>query len=65
MLFKLAYTSFMMFTIPPAVYYVCITALPRLYPDMPYGNIQAYGGFSAVGFVLLICLMYTVSAFYE
>eukprot|EP00011_Vannellida_sp_DIVA3-517-6-12_P014965 CAMPEP_0114628060 /NCGR_PEP_ID=MMETSP0168-20121206/12621_1 /TAXON_ID=95228 ORGANISM="Vannella sp., Strain DIVA3 517/6/12" /NCGR_SAMPLE_ID=MMETSP0168 /ASSEMBLY_ACC=CAM_ASM_000044 /LENGTH=122 /DNA_ID=CAMNT_0001839421 /DNA_START=29 /DNA_END=397 /DNA_ORIENTATION=+ len=62
---KLAYTSFMMFTIPPAVYYVCLTALPRLYPEMPLNFVQMYGGFGAVGFVLLICIMYVISAFNE
>ena len=54
-----------MLTLPVAVYFVCATALPRLYPLLEDNEIQTIGGVSAVGMVLLIMVGYVIAALVE
>lgn len=64
-IFKLVFTSFLMMTLPFATYFVCITALPRLYPLMETNEIQTIGAISSVGMVLLISVGYIIAALLE
>ena len=54
-----------MLTLPFAVYFVSIAALPRLYPLMEENQIQLIGGVSSIVMVLLIMVGYVVAAFLE
>lgn len=64
-IFKLVFTSFLMLTLPFAVYFVCIAGLPRLYPLMEENQIQLIGGVSSVIMVMLIMVGYVVAALLE
>ena len=62
---KLAITTLMMFTLPIAAYFVVYMGMPRLYPDVPINIVQTIGGFTSIVFVILIAILYLISAFLE
>ena len=64
-IFKLVFTSILMMTLPFAIYFVCITALPRLYPLMEKNEIQTTGAIASVCMILLIMIGYVIAAFVE